>query len=368
MKKIISLVVIIALVFSALPMNSIAVYAVEKSDVVSRGKIVDLEKIKESVSDTEDTDNDGLSDTIERILDTDVEKSDTDGDGLFDLFEIENKLDPSNRDTNNDGLDDLYEITGGSSDIEITSELVNRDTDNDGIANVYDTDNDNDGVLDKIDISPFSFIEDAEEYALNVTTSGKSTIVTIQLQPSDIEKLYENNKIISWPTDNEGSIRNYDGKEGGVTVTPMLEVSMDSYPDEETRRKYGYVLTDGKLLIPLERIEQDGTFVVLQGTIFIPSKAGRKISDSKYEVEISFKLKWSVLVSNDNVNSDFNKIGLLYFNDEIVKVEDIKASFDPFYTATTLSGATDVNVLHELKDSLDDVGVYEWGEVENFIN
>lgn len=45
---------------------------------------------------------------------------------------------------------------------------------------------------------------------------------------------------------------------------------------------------------------------------------------------------------------------------------DIKASFDPFYTATSLSEATDVNVLHELKDVLDEVGVYEWNEVEDF--
>ncbi|MFD2540747.1 type I restriction endonuclease subunit R [Lacinutrix gracilariae] len=45
---------------------------------------------------------------------------------------------------------------------------------------------------------------------------------------------------------------------------------------------------------------------------------------------------------------------------------DIKASFDPFYTATSLSEATDVNVLHELKEVLDDVGVYEWNEVEDF--
>ncbi|MEA3522723.1 MAG: DEAD/DEAH box helicase family protein, partial [Campylobacterota bacterium] len=56
----------------------------------------------------------------------------------------------------------------------------------------------------------------------------------------------------------------------------------------------------------------------------------------------------------------------LFVLDFFNKVEDIKDSFDPFYTATTLSGATDVNVLHELKDSLDDVGVYEWSEVESF--
>jgi type I restriction enzyme, R subunit len=47
--------------------------------------------------------------------------------------------------------------------------------------------------------------------------------------------------------------------------------------------------------------------------------------------------------------------------------DDIKTAFDPFYTATSLSGATDVNVLHELKDVMDDVGVYEWNEVEDFV-
>ena len=48
-------------------------------------------------------------------------------------------------------------------------------------------------------------------------------------------------------------------------------------------------------------------------------------------------------------------------------VEDIKAAFDPFYTATSLSEATDVNVLHELKNAMDEVGVYEWYEVEDFV-
>lgn len=51
-----------------------------------------------------------------------------------------------------------------------------------------------------------------------------------------------------------------------------------------------------------------------------------------------------------------------FFNDSA----DIKASFDPFYTSTTLSSATDVNVLHDLKDALDDSAIYEWSEVEEF--
>jgi type I restriction enzyme R subunit len=56
----------------------------------------------------------------------------------------------------------------------------------------------------------------------------------------------------------------------------------------------------------------------------------------------------------------------LFVLDFFNNIEDIKEAFDPFYTATTLSSATDVNVLHELKEHLDGIGVYEWYEVEEF--
>lgn len=47
-------------------------------------------------------------------------------------------------------------------------------------------------------------------------------------------------------------------------------------------------------------------------------------------------------------------------------VDDIKSAFDPFYTATSLSEPTDVNVLHDLKDALDGFGIYDWAEVTRF--
>jgi type I restriction enzyme, R subunit len=56
----------------------------------------------------------------------------------------------------------------------------------------------------------------------------------------------------------------------------------------------------------------------------------------------------------------------LFVLDFFNSTDDIKAAFDPFFTVTTLSEATDVNVLHELKATLDDAGVYEWSEVEGF--
>lgn len=57
----------------------------------------------------------------------------------------------------------------------------------------------------------------------------------------------------------------------------------------------------------------------------------------------------------------------LFVLDFFNTTDDIMTAFDPFYTATSLSQATDVNVLHELKDAMDDVGVYEWREVEQFV-
>lgn len=70
------------------------------------------------------------------------------------------------------------------------------------------------------------------------------------------------------------------------------------------------------------------------------------------------------------LNRSADKLGKktedLFILDFFNSTDDIKNSFDPFYTSTTLSKATDVNVLHELKAQLDDSGVYEWAEVEAF--
>lgn len=58
----------------------------------------------------------------------------------------------------------------------------------------------------------------------------------------------------------------------------------------------------------------------------------------------------------------------LFILDFYNKTEDIKNAFDPFYTATTLSEATDVNVLHQLKNTLLSFGVFEMDEVDEFID
>jgi type I restriction enzyme R subunit len=45
---------------------------------------------------------------------------------------------------------------------------------------------------------------------------------------------------------------------------------------------------------------------------------------------------------------------------------EIKDAFDDFYTATSLTEPTDINVLHDLKDALDDEGIYFSEDVDRF--
>ncbi|WP_016990238.1 type I restriction endonuclease subunit R [Flavobacterium sp. ACAM 123] len=72
------------------------------------------------------------------------------------------------------------------------------------------------------------------------------------------------------------------------------------------------------------------------------------------------------------LNRAANKLGKktedLFVLDFFNSTEEIQDAFDPFYTATSLNKATDINVLHEIKATLDDVGVYEWAEVEDFVD
>ena len=77
------------------------------------------------------------------------------------------------------------------------------------------------------------------------------------------------------------------------------------------------------------------------------------------------------MASLSRLNRSADKLGKktedLFVLDFFNSIEEIKKSFGQFYTATSLRKATDVNVLHGLKQHLDDVGVYEWTEVADFV-
>jgi hypothetical protein len=113
----------------------------------------------------EDNDNDGLLDSKEKALGTDPWNPDTDGDGLKDGEEVDTyKTDPMKADSDGDGLSDGDEVLKSKTDpanpdtdgdgvndkAEVGADPATPvDTDKDGTADVFDTDDDNDGTLTK---------------------------------------------------------------------------------------------------------------------------------------------------------------------------------------------------------------------------
>nr|WP_299379651.1 type I restriction endonuclease subunit R [uncultured Halomonas sp.] len=135
---------------------------------------------------------------------------------------------------------------------------------------------------------------------------------------------------------------------GGNTYT---EADMNGFPEDKTREvfkqdEYRLLVVANKYLTGFDQPKLCAMYVdkKLQQVMAVQALSRLNRSAPKFN-----KRKEDLFV-------------LDFFN----KAEDIKTAFDPFFTVTTLSEATDVNVLHELKDTLDDTGIYEWPEVEKF--
>lgn len=58
----------------------------------------------------------------------------------------------------------------------------------------------------------------------------------------------------------------------------------------------------------------------------------------------------------------------LFILDFYNKADDMKAAFDPFYTSILLSEATDINILHQLKNTLLALDVFDMDEVDKFMD
>ena len=114
--------------------------------------------------------------------------------------------------------------------------------------------------------------------------------------------------------------------------------------------------------------DKDGYRLLIVANKYLTGFDQPKLTAMYVDKKLQFVLAVQAL---SRLNRSAPKLGKrtedLFILDFFNSVDDIKTAFDPFYTVTTLSEATDVNVLHELKGSLDEVGVYEWGEVEEFI-
>ena len=131
------------------------------------------------------------------------------------------------------------------------------------------------------------------------------------------------------------------------------EAEMNGFAESETREKFD--TDDYRLLIVANKY--------LTG--FDQPKLTAMYVDKKLQFVLAVQALSRLNRSAPKLSKRTEDLFILdFFN----SVDDIKTAFDPFYTVTTLSEATDVNVLHELKDAMDEVGVYEWQEVEDFVS
>ena len=204
---------------------------------------------------TLDSDGDGLTDAQEALLGTNSYATDTDGDGIPDNEEVAgfsyngqmwygNPLSP---DSNGDGTIDGQEW---NPDLP--------DTDGDNTPDLYDFDDDGDGVPDKVDVSrlvasmtndgtPITFSKAAPlQLTVDGLNPGSYSFVDLQLRPTNPDRLWYAFNVLNWPKDEKGNIQDWDGatyfdfcqKNGGsncrmspdangdILLVPMVEVTL----------------------------------------------------------------------------------------------------------------------------------------------
>lgn len=169
------------------------------------------------VTDTTDTDGDGLTDPIEEFYKTDKANADTDQDGLSDYVEIVVlNLNPLSIDTDNNGINDGDEDTDGdgiANNIEIRNgtDPASMDTDGDGLndkeeetynTNPLKTDTDDDGVSDGKEIelgtdplvaqTTFSMNLSADNDGEGATASVQINLSGEQVETLSIEPIKDN--------------------------------------------------------------------------------------------------------------------------------------------------------------------------------
>ncbi len=117
--------------------------------------------------------------------------------------------------------------------------IWNADTDQDGAADPFDDDNDGDGVMDRVDMSPYSRTQISDSQMFDISTKGHSTSLSMQLRPENPAHLKLNNQKWDWPEDGVGQMQDRDGSKEDVTLSPTVEMTMDKQIDKESVKEYG---------------------------------------------------------------------------------------------------------------------------------
>ena len=163
-----------------------------------------------------------------------------------------------------------------------------------------------------------------------------------------IRYFFEIQKLLKKHNANFGAIVAFSGKKT-IDGIEYSEDSLNGFPSKDIPKKFRE--DDYRLLVVANKF-LTGFDEPLLHTMYVD----RKLQSVRAVQTLS------------RLNRCNNKLGKTdtFILDFYNTTTDIKNAFEPFYTATSLNQPTDVNVLHDLKEALDEVGVYENHEVEQF--
>ena len=234
-----------------------------------------------------DTDDDGLTDGEEHLyLGTDANAADTDNDLIPDAVEVGGFMsgserrytDPVDPDTDRDGLPDGAECP------QLTkSPVVDtcQHSDDDGVPDVFDDDNDGDGIYNRLDNAPYTKLGDfdaAHPFQFNVSNlqAGKTVLVDMMINTVDPRHMGYPDYTLDWPSgDTEGQIQRrldttFPGTDGDLRVVPMLEMAFAPGAAPLPRRA-------ARVVLPLNTFEIMGSVRLIDNEekeridLFVPS-------------------------------------------------------------------------------------------------
>ena len=284
-----------------------------------------VSELMNNTDDTNHSDSDGMPDSVELVIGTDPLNPDSDFDRLDDYEEAKMGMDPNKADSNDDRFADYLEVTN-----------VTLDLDGDGLPNAWDPDNDNDGVVDYLDFSPFAETNLGSSFQVDISTSGNPTYISFQLRTKSPDHMRLVQQSWDWPSDSQGSVKDLDGSVNDLVITPCLKIGSENLPSQEEVVDYGIVIDGSSAYIPLFPVWDYGNMVALKGRMFLPG------TSSPFDSSFDVSLVWRVSGVTDTETKAFATETGMYFSlqpDGFIQADGGDVGINETFSWNPLSGS-----------------------------